>query len=50
VQEGDNVQRGQVLAEAGEGPLPAGGTGPQLYFEIRRLGRAVDPRTVLPAR
>ena len=50
VKEGDNVQRGQVLAEAGEGPLPAGGTGPQLYFEIRRLGRAVDPRTVLPAR
>ncbi len=50
VKEGDAVQRGQVVAEAGEGPLPAGGTAPQLYFEIRRLGRAVDPRTVLPAR
>ena len=50
VKEGDHVQRGQVVAEAGEGPLPAGGTAPQLYFEIRRLGRAVDPRSVLPAR
>lgn len=50
VKEGETVQRGQVVAEAGEGPLPAGGTAPQLYFEIRRLGRAVDPRTVLPTR
>lgn len=50
VREGEEVQRGQQVAEAGEGPLPGGGTGPQLYFEIRRLGRAVDPRTLLPPR
>ena len=50
VREGEAVQRGQVVAEAGEGPLPGGGSGPQLYFEVRRLGRAVDPRTLLPPR
>ncbi len=50
VKEGDLVQHGQVVAEAGEGPLPDGGMAPQLYFEIRRLGRAVDPRPLLPAR
>jgi lipoprotein NlpD len=50
VKEGDVVQHGQVVAEAGEGPLPEGGMAPQLYFEIRRLGRAVDPRPLLPAR
>ena len=50
VREGEQVQKGQAVAEAGEGPLPSGGTGPQLYFEIRRLGRAVDPRTLLPRR
>lgn len=50
VREGDTVVRGQPLAEAGTAAVEGGGTAPQLYFEVRRLGQAVDPRPLLPAR
>lgn len=45
VKEGQNVRRGQRIAELGS----SGTASPQLHFEIRRQGRPVDPRTVLPA-
>lgn len=44
VQEGDSIVSGQVLAESGSAP----GKGDQVHFEIRRLGRPVDPITLLP--
>ena len=50
VREGDTVARGQALAEAGTAAVEGGGTAPQLYFEVRRLGQAVDPRPLLPKR
>jgi lipoprotein NlpD len=46
VKEGELVAGGQEIAEMGNG-----GRGPSdgiLHFEIRRLGKPVDPRTVLP--
>lgn len=45
VKEGQNVRRGQRIAELGS----SGTASPQLHFEIRRQGRPIDPRTVLPA-
>ena len=44
VKEGQNVRRGQRIAELGS----SGTASPQLHFEIRRQGRPIDPRTVLP--
>lgn len=46
VKEGQNVQRGQRIAELGS----SGTDSPKLHFEVRRDGRPIDPRTVLPAR
>ncbi len=44
VERGAAVQRGQLVAKVGQ----TGSVGsPQLHFEMRRGGRAVDPRTVL---
>ncbi|NJK88351.1 MAG: peptidoglycan DD-metalloendopeptidase family protein [Myxococcales bacterium] len=45
VEEGDQVERGQVIARVGD----AGGTGvPYLYFELREDGRPIDPQPRLP--
>lgn len=45
VKRGDTVQRGQVVARVGRsGNVEA----PQLHFEVRRAGQAIDPLTVLP--
>ena len=47
VAENQIVAQGQVIAEAGG----AGGVDrPQLHFELRRGGEAIDPLTALPAR
>jgi lipoprotein NlpD len=46
VREGDEVEAGQRIAAMGLGP----GGRPMLYFELRYLGRPVDPRPLLPAR
>lgn len=46
VAEGESVREGQPIATMGEGP----GNRPMLYFEIRRNGRPVDPRSQLPPR
>lgn len=46
VKEGQSVQRGQRIAELGS----SGTDSPKLHFEVRRDGRPIDPRTVLPAR
>ena len=46
VAEGESVREGQTIATMGEGP----GNQSMLYFEIRRNGRPVDPRTQLPPR
>lgn len=46
VKEGQSVKRGQRIAELGS----SGTDAPKLHFEIRRDGRPIDPRTVLPAR
>ncbi|MCD6680326.1 MAG: peptidoglycan DD-metalloendopeptidase family protein [Burkholderiaceae bacterium] len=46
VKEGQSVKRGQRIAELGS----SGTDGPKLHFEIRRDGRPIDPRKVLPAR
>lgn len=46
VKEGDDVTRGQVVAECGEGP---DGTA-LLHFEVRRDGAAVNPLLYLPSR
>ena len=44
VERGAAVQRGQSVAKVGQ----TGSVGsPQLHFEMRRAGRAVDPRGVL---
>ena len=45
VKEGQNVKRGQKVAEVGE----SGGT-PNLLFEIRKSGKPVDPVQFLPKR
>lgn len=46
VKEGQSVKRGQRIAELGS----SGTDSPKLHFEIRKDGRPIDPRTVLPAR
>lgn len=46
VKEGQNVRRGQRIAELGS----SGADSPQLRFEIRKDGRPVDPRKYLPQR
>lgn len=53
VEEGDLVQRGQVVGLSGGaiGTRGAGRltTGPHLHFEVLRDGEHIDPRTVLPS-
>jgi len=46
VKEGQNVAKGQKIAEVGS----MGAEGPRLHFEIRRLGKPVDPLAYLPNR
>jgi len=46
VKEGQNVKRGQRIAELGS----SGADSPQLRFEIRKDGKPVDPRKYLPPR
>jgi lipoprotein NlpD len=46
VQEGQEVRAGMPIATMGPGTTGR----PTLYFEIRLLGRPVDPLTLLPAR
>jgi len=46
VKEGQNVKRGQRIAELGS----SGADSPQLRFEIRKDGKPVDPRKLLPER
>jgi lipoprotein NlpD len=46
VKEGQTVARGQKIAELGT----TGGKEAKLHFEIRRLGKPVDPLTYLPSR
>ncbi len=46
VKEGDNVQRGQKIAEMGNSDSST----IQLHFEVRRQGKPVDPTQYLPAR
>jgi LysM repeat protein len=45
VNEGDRVQKGQVIARVGR---TGRATGPYLHFEIRNHNRPIDPRLVLP--
>jgi lipoprotein NlpD len=46
VQEGQNVKRGQKLAELGSTDTDS----PKLHFEIRKAGKPVDPQKLLPPR
>ena len=46
VGEGEQVQAGQRIATMGTGP----GNTPMLHFEIRRNGKPVEPRGLLPPR
>lgn len=46
VKEGDTVSRGQKIAEVGSSDADQ----PKLHFEIRKLGKPVDPLTYLPKR
>ncbi len=46
VKEGQNVKRGQRIAELGS----SGTDSPKLRFEIRKDGKPVDPRKYLPSR
>lgn len=46
VKEGDDVNRGQKIAELGSTDADR----PKLHFEIRKQGRPVDPMTYLPPR
>jgi lipoprotein NlpD len=46
VKEGQNVARGQKIAEVGS----TGADQAKLHFEIRRLGKPVDPLAYLPSR
>lgn len=45
VQTGDRVAKLQVIGAVGQ---TGGAPGPQLHFEVRQNGRAVDPRPYLP--
>ena len=44
VKRGDNIQRGQIIARAGQ---TGNVTSPQLHFEIRKGSTPVDPATYL---
>jgi lipoprotein NlpD len=46
VKEGQNVVRGQKIAEIGNSDA----TQPKLHFEIRRAGKPIDPAKLLPER
>ena len=46
VKAGDPVQKGQVIAHAGNGVLSETEDGPHLHFEVRRHGKPVDPLLV----
>jgi lipoprotein NlpD len=46
VKEGENVKRGQKIAELGN----SGTDKPKLHFEIRQQGKPIDPLAVLPRR
>ncbi|UPT74813.1 MAG: M23 family metallopeptidase [Elusimicrobiota bacterium] len=42
---GEKVEQGQVIALLGN---TGQSTGPHVHFEMRRVNKAVDPRSVLP--
>jgi len=42
---GERVQQGDPIGRVGNTGLS---TGPHLHFEIRKSGRAIDPRPLLP--